>query len=121
MSSMGYPQSILGASTSDGLIIHNGFTWSVPGWSSDPIGSISNYNLTVYHPLNKMVLNMTTHGLNSTNIYSIAVYGKSPAGTQYCTLLQASDFSSFSLYGVSYMSTGCAPSGKVTITFQTQT
>jgi len=118
----GVPDSILGASSSDGTIIHNGSTWSAAGWSSDPIGnSGNNYLLKVYHPLNR-ILNMTTHGLNSGNIYSIAVYGKSTGGTTYCTLVQPSDFSYFSLYGVTYLSTGCAQTGttEVVITFQAQ-
>lgn len=117
----GVPDSILGASSSDGTIIHNGSTWS-SGWSSDPIGnSGNNYLIKVYHPLNR-ILNMTTHGLNSGNIYSIAVYGKSTGGTTYCTLVQPSDFSYFSLYGVTYLATGCAQTGttEVVITFQAQ-
>lgn len=119
----GYPQSILGASSSTGVILHNGTSW-ISGWSNDPIGNSSNnYLFTIYHPLSTKLLNMTTHGLNLTNLYSIAVYGKSPAGTQYCTLVQASNFTSFSVYGISYMSTSCAQSGSttVTITFQVQT
>lgn len=118
----GVPDSILGASSSDGTIIHNGSTWSAAGWSSDPIGnSGNNYLIKVYHPLNR-ILNMTTHGLNSGNIYSIAVYGKSTGGTTYCTLVQPSDFSYFSLYGVTYLATGCAQTGttEVVITFQAQ-
>jgi len=116
----GYPDAVLGASTSDGKILHNGTSW-ISGWSNDPIGGITNnYLFTVHHPLNTRLLNMTTHGYNSVNVYSIAVYGKSPAGTQYCTLVQDSAFTQFSVYGVSYMSTGCAQSGlsQVVITFQ---
>jgi hypothetical protein len=117
----GYPTQILGASTSDGIILHNGTTWSYFGWSSDPIGNGSNnFLIKINHPLSKRLLNMTTHGTNGSNIYSIAVYGKSPAGTQFCTLVQPTDFSYFSLYGVSYMSTACAQTGtsSVVITFQ---
>lgn len=116
----GYPESILGASSSDGEILYNGSSW-VSGWSNDSIGnSGNNYIFTIHHPLSTRILNMTTHGSNSGNVYSIAVYGKSPAGTQYCTLVQDSAFTQFSIYGVSYMSTGCAQSGlsQVVITFQ---
>lgn len=121
--SSGFPLSIIGASASDGTILHNGSSWVEPGWSSDPVGnSGNNYLIKINHPIGKRILNMTTHGLNGTTIYSIAVYGKSTAGTQYCTLIQPTDFSYFSIYGVSYMSTGCAQIGisEVVITFQTQ-
>lgn len=116
----GYPNSILSASASNGQILYNGSSW-ISGWSNDPIGTLSNnYLIKIYHPLNKRILNMTTHGVNGNNIYSISVYGKSQAGTQYCTLIQGLTFSYFSLYGVSYMSTGCDSSGssEVIITFQ---
>lgn len=119
--SSGYPNSIASASASNGQILHNGSSWLVAGWSNDPIGNISNnYLLKIYHPLNKRLLNMTTHGVNGNNVYSIAVYGKSTAGTQYCTLIQGLTFSDFSVYGISYMSTGCSQVGasEVTITFQ---
>lgn len=115
----GLPDTILGASSSDGTIIYNGSTW-ISGWSSDPIGnSGNNYLIKIYHPLGR-ILNMTTHGLNSGNVYSIAVYGKSTGGTTYCTLVQPSDFSYFSLYGTTYLATGCAQTGttEVVITFQ---
>lgn len=117
----GIPDTILGASSSMGTIIYNGSTW-ISGWSSDPIGdSSNNYLLKITHPLGR-ILNMTTHGLNSTNIYSIAVYGKSTGGTTYCTLVQPTNFSYFSLYGTTYLSTGCAQTGtsEVIITFQAQ-
>ncbi len=116
----GFPQDIIGASSSDGTVLHNGVSW-ISGWSNDPIGdSNNNYLLKIYHPLGRRILNMTTHGLNSGNVYTIAVYGKSQAGTQYCTLVQGSTFSHFTLYGLSYMSTSCSQAGvtTVTITFQ---
>ena len=112
---------IIGASSSDGVILHNGSSWVKPGWSNSVLGT--NYSISINHPFGTKVLNLTTHGVNSTNVYSIAAYGKSPAGTQYCTLVQSSTFSSFTLYGISYMATSCAQSGttQVVVTFQAQT
>lgn len=115
----GFPTSVSGASSSSGTILHDGSSWIVSGWSSS-IDNLSNYKVRITHPLNKKVVNMTTHGLNSGMVYSIAVYGKSVAGTQYCTLVQPTSFAYFDLYGVSYQSTSCDQSGtsEVVVTFQ---
>ena len=94
----GYPDSIFSAYVSNGTMLHDGSSWVEDGWSNDPIGNLSdNYLVKIYHPLNTKVLNMTTHGVNGNNIYSISVYGKSQAATQYCTLVQGLTFSYFSL------------------------
>jgi hypothetical protein len=114
--SSGLPVSIISASASNGQILYDGVSWA-SGWS----GIIENTDeLKIDHPLNARILNMTTHGVNGNNIYSISVYGKSPAGTQYCTLIQGLTFSSFTLYGISYLSTGCSQVGttEVVVTFQ---
>ena len=120
---------ILGASSSTGNIIYGGGSWS-SGWSNDIFDSGAGPALPIkiYHPLGSTdknkgrILNLTTHGLNGATIYSIPAFGKSTADTQHCTLIQDSNYTSFTIYGCSYLSTSCSQlvASEITITFQVE-